>query len=96
MRALKIATIAMGVLLVAGTASLAVLIAQRLTGAGRAAPFAATLDEPAGTRIAGIATLRDRLAIQLQGGGPDRILLLDPRTGGTTGSIMLRPATRER
>ena len=96
MRALKIATIAMGVLLVAGTVSLAVLIAQRLTGAGRATPYAATLDEPAGTRIAGIATLRDLLAIHLQGGGPDRILLLDPRSGSTTGSITLHPANREK
>ncbi|HET6307588.1 MAG TPA: hypothetical protein VFG12_10410, partial [Rhodopila sp.] len=78
MRALKIATIVMGVLIVAGTTGLIVVIAHRLSGrAGAAmtagttlpAQVAAALDEPAGTRIAGIAAVGDRLAVQLQGGG---------------------------
>jgi hypothetical protein len=50
---------------------------------------AAVLEEPAGTRIAGIAAVQDRLAVQLQGGGVDRVLLLDPRTGAVAGRISL-------
>ena len=39
------------------------------------------LDEPVGTRIAGAtAGTVDRLALQLQGGGPDRVVLIDTRS----------------
>ena len=94
MRALKVATVVMGVLLVAGTAVLLAVIAHRVSGRSAVAPIpahpiAATLDEPAGTRIAGIATVQDRLALQLQGGGPDRVVLVDPRTGDRLGTILL-------
>ncbi len=41
----------------------------------------AMLDEPAGTHIAGVSTSADRLAMQLQGGGPDRVVVVDLRTG---------------
>ena len=54
-------------------------------------PFAVLLDEPAGTRIAGVAAAGDRVAIQLQGGGADRVVLVDPRTGAVAGHIRLRP-----
>jgi hypothetical protein len=47
------------------------------------------LDEPAGTRIAGIASAGDRLAVRLQGGGSDRVVLVDPRTGAVAGRIGL-------
>jgi hypothetical protein len=89
MRALKMLTIGMAVLIVAGVVVLGVTIARRL---GTPAPsMAATvlLDEPAGTRIAGIAALQDRLAVQLQGGGPDRVLLLDAKSGTVQGRIGL-------
>ena len=87
MRALQAATIAMGVLIIAGTAALVVLIAQRAGGH----PTAATriLDQPPGTRIAGIATAGTALALSLQGGGPDRILILDPRSLRITGQATL-------
>ena len=49
------------------------------------------LDEPVGTRIAGIAAVRDRLAVQLQGGGVDRVVLIDPATGAVAGRISLGP-----
>ena len=88
MGALKALTVVMGVLIVAGTAVLAVTAVRRI-GAAPAAPVALTLDEPAGTRIAGIAATADRLAVQLQGGGPDRVILLDPRTGAPAGRITL-------
>jgi hypothetical protein len=94
MRALKIAVIVMGVLIVVGTTALIVVVVHRMSSppslvATLPASLAATLDEPAGTRIAGIAAARDRLAIQLQGGGADRVVLIDPDTGAVTGRISL-------
>jgi hypothetical protein len=94
MRALKIAVIAMGVLIVGGTTALLVVIVHRMSApaplvAAMPASVAAMLDEPAGTRIAGIAAVRDRLAVQLQGGGADRVVLIDPATGAVAGRISL-------
>src|ERR1700722_19754577 len=92
MRALKIATIVMGVLIVLGTSVVLVTIVKR-TMSGPAAvpekPFAAVLDEPAGTAIVGIAPVRDRLAVQLHGGGVDRVVLIDPASGAVVGRIAL-------
>jgi hypothetical protein len=92
MRALKIAVVVMGVLIVVGTIGLVIGIVRR-----SAAPVASTatwpasvvLDEPAGTRIVGIAAVRDRLAVQLQGGGADRVVLIDPASGAVAGRISL-------
>ena len=91
MRALKIAVIVMGALIVAGTVGLITEVIRRLSMpvAPVVAAVAAVLDEPSGTRIAGIAAVQDRLAVQLQGGGADRVVLVDPRTGGLTGRISL-------
>ncbi|MCL2428360.1 MAG: cadherin repeat domain-containing protein [Alphaproteobacteria bacterium] len=92
MRALKIATIVMGVMLVVGVAVLAAVIAQRLSArSSPQAPVSVTLNEPPGTRIMGIAATQDRIVLELQGGGPDRVLLLDPHTGAQIGAIALRP-----
>ncbi len=91
MRFLRGLTIAMAVLIVVGTTVLLVLIAKRLGGAGVVTvPAAAVLEEPAGTHIVAIAAVGDRLAVQLQGGGPDRVLLLDARSGAVVGRIGLR------
>ena len=92
MRFLKVLVIVMGVLIVVATTVLVVLIARRIGGTGTTAPasVAVVLDEPAGTRIVGIAAAGDRLAVQLQGGGPDRVVLVDPRTGAVVGRIGLR------
>jgi len=101
MRALKIATIVMGVLIVVGTTVVIVEIARRMSvplspAAGWPVPLpppavsvAAVLDEPAGTRIAGITAVRDRLAVRLEGGGADRVVLIDPATGAVAGRISL-------
>ncbi len=94
MRALKIAVIVMGVLIVIGTMGLVIGVARRASGpavsvATLPASVSAVLDEPTGTRIAGIAAVRDRLAVQLQGGGVDRVLLIDPVTGAVAGRISL-------
>jgi hypothetical protein len=92
LRALKIATIAMGVLIVVGVGVLVVTLARR--GGPPPPPpvpanLVAVLDEPAGTRIAGVSLLPDRVAVQLSGGGPDRVVLLDPRSGAVVGRISL-------
>jgi hypothetical protein len=92
MRAVKIATIAMGVLILLGTTVILVTIVKRsMTGpAGMPEkPFAATIDEPPGTSITGIAAVRDRLAVHLHGGGNDRVLLIDAGTGAVVGRIGL-------
>jgi len=89
MRFLKTLVIVMGVLIVVATTVLVVLIARRIGGAGGTAPVAASvlLEEPAGTRIVGIAAVGDRLAVQLQGGGTDRVVLVDPHSGAVVGRI---------
>lgn len=95
MRALKVATIVMGVLIVAGTMALVIAVARRPGApktpptAGLPAIVAAVLEEPAGTRIATVAAVQDRLAVQLQGGGADRVVLVDPRSGAVVGRISL-------
>ncbi|MBV9654018.1 MAG: hypothetical protein JOZ42_05600 [Acetobacteraceae bacterium] len=92
MRALKILTVAMGVAIIVATAALGVLIARRLSGAGAAPPFARALAEPDGTRLTALAGAGDRLALWLQGGGADRIVLVDPHTGAVTGRVALSAA----
>jgi len=87
---LKVAVIAMGVLIIGGTATLVTLVAIRGSGpAALPAVVTAVLEEPPGSRIAGIAAMADRLAVQVQGGGADRVLLIDPKTGAVAGRISL-------
>lgn len=81
MRALQAAVVVMGVLIVVGVAGVIVVIVGRLSGPGRDVSVQSVLDEPVGTRIAGVSTTTDRLAVQLQGGGPDRVVVVDIRTG---------------
>ena len=87
-RALLTLVVVMGVMIVAGVAVLGITIVRRLGGA---APMqaAVVLDEPVGTRIQTIAPAGDRLALLLSGGGPDRIVLIDPRTALVTGHFGL-------
>jgi hypothetical protein len=92
MRVLKIAVVVMGVLIVFGTVGLVIGVLRRGASppaGGLPAVVQAVLQEPEGTRIAGIAALQDRLAVQLQGGGVDRVVLIDPRTGAVAGRISL-------
>lgn len=87
-RALKVAVVVMGVAIIAGTALLGVLISRRLSSPGTAAASGTlVLDEPAGTRIVGIAPAGERLAVQVSGGGADRVLLVDPARLMVTGRI---------
>ena len=88
MRGLKVAVVAMGVLIVAGVAMIIVTLVTRMSSVS--APIAsATLDEPSGTRIAGAALGPDRLAVQLQGGGPDRVVIVDTKAGRVLGRVAL-------
>ena len=86
---LKVAVVVMGVMIVAGVATLGYLIVSR---AYVTPPAMAELllDEPEGTRIAEASLSGDRLALRLQGGGPDRMVLVDTRTGRIAGRVGLR------
>ena len=88
MRALKAAVVIMGVLIVLGVVTLGVALTQRLSG--QASPVASVLlDEPAGSRIVGVSMAPDRVAVQVQGGGPDRVVLVDTKTGRVLGRVAL-------
>ncbi|MDE2197452.1 MAG: hypothetical protein KGJ41_00405 [Rhodospirillales bacterium] len=93
---LKIAVVVMGVLILGGTATLVTLLVRRaMPAAPTPAPTLtstlapALLDEPAGTRIAGASALADRVVLRLQGGGPDRVVVVDLRSGRVVGRIGL-------
>jgi hypothetical protein len=81
---LKVAVVVMGVLIVLGVTTIGVVITKRLSTAS-GPPMAAVLDEPEGTRIVGMSLAADRLALRLQGGGPDRVVVLDQRSGRVVG-----------
>lgn len=84
MRALKVLVIVMAVMIVAGVVTLGVVITRRMSSTPATAPISASvapLDEPAGTHIAQITASGDRMLMLLQGGGPDRVVVLDLRTG---------------
>jgi hypothetical protein len=90
MRVVKVLAVLMGVLIIIGSTVVVVTIIKRSTGEAAQGGAAVVLDEPVGTRIVGIAAVSDRLAVLLQGGaGPDRIVLVDPRTGTEAGTIAL-------
>ena len=90
MLALKALVIGMGVLIVAGVAVIGVTLANRMSApTGTIASL--TLDEPAGTRITAATLAPDRLAVTLRGGGPDRIVLLDTKSGRVLGRVGLAP-----
>jgi hypothetical protein len=92
--------ILMGVLILAGTAVVAVTIIHRAGMAGsHAAPPASrgdnwgdvALGEPAGSHVVSVTTAGDRLAILIQGGGPDRVDFVDPEDGRLVGRVRLAP-----
>jgi hypothetical protein len=89
MRVLTIVTVAMGVLILLGTAGLVAAIVLRRPPDVPAASRPIVLDEPAESRIVGIAAVQDRLAVALQGGGADRVVLVDLRSGAPVGRIVL-------
>jgi hypothetical protein len=97
MRGLKFLVVAMGVLILAGLATVAVTIIHRMAPgkpAERPAAELATgehrLALPQGSRIAGMAMGEGRLVLRLEGpGDQQRLLLVDLATGRALGSILL-------
>ena len=92
MRFLKVLTIAMGVLIVVATTVLVVLIARRLGGAGSTAPSSAaccwTSRQARGLRRSPRRGIGWRCSCRAA--GPDRVVLIDPRSGAVVGRIGLR------
>jgi hypothetical protein len=88
LRWLKLAVAVMGVLIVAGLATIAVVITGRMSGASGGIA-SAVLDEPAGTRIVGASISPDRMAIRLEGGGPDRVVMVDTKVGRVLSRVSL-------
>ena len=88
MRALKILVVAMGVLIVAGTVALVVVLVQRAGRGGGASLPPMNLDLPAGSRIVGIAGAEGRFAVLVQRPDGDRIVFLDARTGRPVGEVV--------
>ncbi len=87
MRALTALTIVMGVLIVAGVAVLATALVYKAGAPAASTAWAASLDEPEGTSVSGLAQAGASLAIALRGGGADRVVLVDPRTGRVAGRL---------
>jgi hypothetical protein len=88
MRGLMVAVVVvMGLLIFAGMATIGLTIVHRILAVPPAPPAAwnVMLDEPAGTRIALVSALADRLALRLEGGGPDRVVVVDMQTGRVLG-----------
>jgi hypothetical protein len=88
--ALKALVIGMGVLIVAGTVTLAILLVQRL---GAPAPggrdATVSLGQPEGARISGIAATDRALAIWVSRPDGERVILLDPAGLRRIGEIRL-------
>ena len=90
MRALTVAVVVMGVLIVAGVGVIALTVVGRMSGRGSAIE-SVLLDEPAGTRIVGASLVQDCVAVTLQGGGlADRVAVVDLRSGRVVGRVGLR------
>lgn len=81
----------MGVLIVAGTVGLVAVVVQRAGGAGGGpARLDLSLDQPEGSRIAGIAaTEGGALGVWVARPDGDRVVLVDPRRGRVSGEIRL-------
>lgn len=91
MAALKALVIGMGVLIVAGTVALAVLLVQRLGDRpGGAAAAGLSLAQPDGARIAGIAASDKAISVWVARPDGDRVILLDPTGARRIGEVRLR------
>jgi len=88
MGALKALVVGMGVLIVAGTVTLVVLLIQRSGGPARGASNV-TANLPAGNRIMGIAGVEGRLAVWVDGPEGGRVLLFDAQ-GRQVGELRAR------
>lgn len=98
MRALKILVIVMAVVILAGSATLIVLIAGRLSrsgpGTAPSQPFAAApIELPAGARVETMSAGSNRLVVEIVlPDGNRRLVIIDLATGRQLGAIPLRTA----
>lgn len=85
----------MGVLIVAGTVTLATMLVQRAGGPGGRGGGAGgpsgtiALQQPPGSRIAGIAAAEGRVAIWVERPDGGRVLLFDPAQRRVVGEIVV-------
>jgi hypothetical protein len=78
----------MGVLIVAGTVALVVVIVQRLDGREQGRGLGLRhLSQPAGTRILSIAAAEGRLAVLVSRPDGERVLLVDAQRGRVLGEL---------
>lgn len=103
-RVLLITVIVLGILLVIGFAIVVATIASRIAGGGEeaAAPAAAVAVTPAGEyevalpagyRVVSVIGEERRLVLHLAGpeGAPDRLMVLDARSGEVVRALVLAP-----
>ncbi len=100
MRTLKALVIGMGVLIVAGTAVIAVMIARRGDDGGAASGGVsitpAKIALPAGARVIETALDGDRIALRIAlTGGGERVMIIDARTGRRIGAVDLVPGASD-
>ena len=88
MRGLVALVIGMGVLIVLGTAVVIGTIVRRLS-APPAPAAEVVLQEPTGTHIAAASEAGNRLTAVLQGGGPDRVVVIDLASGRRLARVSL-------
>ncbi len=87
----------MGVLIVGGTVALVAVVVQRAggfsgrsSGGGQAARLGLALDQPEGSRIAGIAAAEGgAIGVWVARPDGDRVVLVDTRRGRVAGEIRL-------
>lgn len=104
MRAIKGLVLFLGVLLLAGLGVLGYGLYSKAPGKGTpsagasraVAPAVAEFGQlavpvPAGARIEQMVVAGDRVVLRLSGGGPERIVVLDPGLGKVAGGFVLTP-----
>lgn len=99
-KAIKALVAFMGILLLSGLGLLAYGVATK-TGQGGAKPAApifrsedfgtVAVPVPAGAKVEQTLVVAERVVLRLSGGGPDRLIVLDPANGNVSGSFVLAP-----
>lgn len=102
MKALKVLVLLMTLLLVAGLGLVGYGVLNRAPHAKAGHSDVATVPAsdfgevtvplPAGARIEQMAVAGDRVVLRLVGGGPERLVVLDPAGGRVAGGFVLVPA----
>lgn len=97
MKAIKALVAVMTLLLVAGLGILGWGLSNQAArlGGGKGASLASdafgttAVPLPAGARVEQVLAAGDRVVLRVTGGGPDRLLVLDPASGAVFGSFVI-------